>query len=243
MHLSRLTKVTLTGYLDDAFVQGVFPGLSSGTSSSISEENDKNSRNSLMVAAGQITSPSEDPVQAEACSTGPHVGPSPPYVFQHWSRTSIFVYFSHERFTIPPVTWTQAAHQNGVRILGTFITEWEPGKLENERWILGIEPDDEKSRDESRDASKHPVRWNHRYADRMVQLAVEYGFDGWFINVESELAGTRCTPEDLKAFLRYLTQKMHLTKPNSLVLWYDSLTNEGSTTTWWVHGSLYNRYN
>ncbi|NXL89371.1 ENASE acetylglucosaminidase, partial [Alectura lathami] len=51
-----------------------------------------------------------------------------PYVFYHWRYIDIFIYFSHHTVTIPPVCWTNAAHRNGVPVLGTFITEWTDGE-------------------------------------------------------------------------------------------------------------------
>lgn len=49
------------------------------------------------------------------------------YTLRHWELVDIFVYFSHHRITIPPPCWTNAAHRNGVKVLGTFITEWDDG--------------------------------------------------------------------------------------------------------------------
>uniref|UniRef100_H3BGI2 mannosyl-glycoprotein endo-beta-N-acetylglucosaminidase n=1 Tax=Latimeria chalumnae TaxID=7897 RepID=H3BGI2_LATCH len=41
-----------------------------------------------------------------------------PYAFYHWQYIDIFIYFSHRMVTIPPVSWTNAAHKHGVSVLG-----------------------------------------------------------------------------------------------------------------------------
>lgn len=38
---------------------------------------------------------------------------------------------------MPPPVWTNAAHRNGVRCLGTVITEWLEGILETEELVTG----------------------------------------------------------------------------------------------------------
>lgn len=49
------------------------------------------------------------------------------YYFYHWQHIGAFIYFSHHLVTIPPPSWTNAAHRHGVLSMGTLITEWEGG--------------------------------------------------------------------------------------------------------------------
>lgn len=41
-----------------------------------------------------------------------------PFIFFHWWYIDIFVYFSHNFITIPPVGWINQAHMHGVIVLG-----------------------------------------------------------------------------------------------------------------------------
>lgn len=130
-----------------------------------------------------------------------------PYTFYHWQYVDIFVYFSHHLVTVPPVGWTNAAHRHGVRVLGTFITEWKEGGRLCEAFLAGG------------DRSYQAV------ADRLVLLAQFLRFDGWLINIENSLspAAVGNTPR----FLRYLTTQLHQQVPGGLVLWYDSVVSSG----------------
>ncbi|XP_029455015.1 cytosolic endo-beta-N-acetylglucosaminidase isoform X2 [Rhinatrema bivittatum] len=129
------------------------------------------------------------------------------YIFYHWQYIDIFVYFSHHMFTLPPVCWTNAAHKHGVSVLGTFITEWEAGARVCESFLAGEE------------SSFRAV------ADQMVRVAQFYRFDGWLINIENLLSvvAAKNTPH----FLRYLTEQMHQHVPGGLVIWYDSVIENG----------------
>lgn len=92
----------------------------------------------------------------------PHVNAtSSAYHFTYWDYIDIFIYFSHHRITIPPSAWTVAAHRNGVKCLGTIITEHAIGIRENKKLLNG--------------KSQRPFF----YADKLVELACYYGFDGW----------------------------------------------------------------
>uniref|UniRef100_A0A8K9USD1 Cytosolic endo-beta-N-acetylglucosaminidase n=1 Tax=Oncorhynchus mykiss TaxID=8022 RepID=A0A8K9USD1_ONCMY len=129
-----------------------------------------------------------------------------PYVFYHWQYIDVFNYFSHNTVTIPPSVWTNAAHRHGVIVLGTFITEWTDGGKMCEVFLKEEE-------------SYRAV------ADRLVQIAHCYGFDGWLINIENPLGETAVKNTPL--FLRYLTDQMHERVPGSMALWYDSVLENG----------------
>ncbi|KAK2832759.1 hypothetical protein Q5P01_016648 [Channa striata] len=129
-----------------------------------------------------------------------------PYTFYHWQYIDIFNYFSHNLVTIPPAVWTNAAHKHGVTVIGTFITEWTDGATTCEFFLK----DEESYR---------------AVADKLVQISHFYGFDGWLINIENSLseAAVKNTP----LFLRYLTDQMHERVSGSMVLWYDSVIQNG----------------
>ncbi|XP_075998984.1 cytosolic endo-beta-N-acetylglucosaminidase [Genypterus blacodes] len=129
-----------------------------------------------------------------------------PYAFYHWNYIDIFNYFTHNLVTIPPAVWTNAAHKHAVVVLGTFITEWAEGAKVCEAFLAEEE-------------SYRVV------ADKLVQISLCYGFDGWLINIENSLS--EVAVKNTPLFLRYLTDQMHERIPGSLVLWYDSVLESG----------------
>lgn len=104
-----------------------------------------------------------------------------------------------------------AAHKNGVRVLGTvFFPPLEyGGKYQWLEEFLVKKPD-----------GTFPM------ADKLIEVAKAHGFDGWFINQET---GDRKTPktlygEQMKEFLAYLQEKKI---KDMEIIWYDSMIDDG----------------
>ena len=74
------------------------------------------------------------------------------FTLKHWSNIDTFVYFSHDLVTVPPVSWVNSCHRNGVACLGNFITEWEKGAEVCQKFL------------------KKQERWES-VADQLVELA------------------------------------------------------------------------
>ena len=130
-----------------------------------------------------------------------------PYRFVHWSLIDSFVYFSHHLITIPPVGWIQAAHRNGVEILGTIITEFDDGKKICDELLQNRETID-------------------KFVDMCCKIAVHYKLEGWLLNIENKLDSHQVP--NMMYLVKTLTDEMHnKAGENSKVIWYDSVTHEG----------------
>ncbi|EGG16647.1 Endo-beta-N-acetylglucosaminidase [Cavenderia fasciculata] len=141
------------------------------------------------------------------------------YTFKYWQLVDTFIYFTHQRISIPPIGWINSSHKNGVKILGTIITEWEGGVNDACRLVDGIDID----------LNSQEFK-GHVFIDRLVDIAVHCGFDGWFINIESDLPNKNYAIK-YKQMLEYFTETMHRAVNGSLVIWYDSVLDDG-TLVW-----------
>ena len=125
------------------------------------------------------------------------------YSCEYLQYIDIFIYFSHKLVCVPPPTWTNVLHRNGVKVLGTFIIE--PQSPDVERTLRECDGD-------------FPV------AQQLARMADTFGFDGWLLNLEKEF------PRDAKNCMERLTHfienlKQHLGHDKQVV-WYDALTVE-----------------
>jgi len=126
------------------------------------------------------------------------------YLFDRWQYCDVFVYFSHERVTIPPRGWIDAAHRSGVKVLGTLITEWTDGAKANELLCGPYLPASVLCSGarggHGRAASaalpaKGPVSVAAAVEDsdieaptlasQLAAIAAFFGFDGWLVNIEA----------------------------------------------------------
>ncbi|TDC10350.1 glycoside hydrolase [Nonomuraea longispora] len=132
------------------------------------------------------------------------------YAFGHWQYVDTLVFWggsSAEGLILAPnPTVIDAAHRNGVKVYGTvfFPPEVFGGQLQ---WVRDFV--------EKRGRS-YPV------ADKLVQVAEHHGFDGWFINQETE-GGDAALAAELRSLMKYARAKGPVE-----FMWYDAMTESGA---------------
>ncbi|MES2660796.1 MAG: autotransporter-associated beta strand repeat-containing protein [Verrucomicrobiota bacterium] len=146
--------------------------------------------------------------------------PSQAYTAEHthamsyWQYTEDCVYFggssSEGLILTPSAPVIDAGHRNGVPVFGNvfFPPTAFGGRFQ---WVTDFL---------KQTGGVYPV------ADKLIEVANYYGFDGWFINQETA-GGNSATATSMKAFIAYL----HSQAPNLKVMWYDAM-NESGTVGW-----------
>lgn len=129
------------------------------------------------------------------------------YRFYNWNCVDIFCYFSHNLVTIPTLQWLNAAHKNGVKVMGTFIVESSDGQKALYEEVLSSKVQAE------------------QVAGALVDLSKLLKFEGWLLNIEVAVEITKIPM--LKHFVDYLTQLTRKEVPNGKIIWYDSVTQDG----------------
>ena len=108
-------------------------------------------------------------------SARPYLREDKIYACNYPQYVDTFVYFSHKLACIPPPTWINTMHRNGVKVLGTFIVE--PGKIQIERML-------------------DQVNGEFVVAKQLATMADVFGFDGWLLNIELEFPTTIKHPSE-----------------------------------------------
>ncbi|WP_448374805.1 endo-beta-N-acetylglucosaminidase [Fervidobacterium sp.] len=133
------------------------------------------------------------------------------YPFTFWQYVDYLVAWAGsagEGIIVPPsAEVTDAGHKNGVPVLGTIF--FPPNVYGGRRnWV-----DQLLSKDENGD---------YIIADKLIEVARYYGFDGWFINQETE----GCEEEHAKEFVEFL-KYFKKKAPELIVFWYDAMDAKG----------------
>lgn len=154
-------------------------------------------------------------------------------VFSYWQYIDQLVYWggsSGEGIIVPPsADVVDAAHKNGVPVLGTifFPQTAHGGKIE---WLNTFLEKDE--------TGSFPM------TDKLIEVADVYGFDGWFINQETDTEVTSfddvaqgkttatkttdgLTKEHADLMREFISEFQQKADQELEIMWYDSMTTDG----------------
>jgi|GEM_PF-1188737 len=130
------------------------------------------------------------------------------YTFTYWQYLEESVYWggiSAINFVPPSGEMIDNSHRNGVPILGTiFFPPLVYGG--NYEWVQTFL---------QKDGDRYPA------ADKLIETADYYGFDGWFFNQETE-GGTASDAVAMRDLIRYIRANSDIR-----ILWYDSMREDG----------------
>lgn len=150
------------------------------------------------------------------------------YNFTHWSYVDVLNWFTGEAtVNVPAKPWVDTAHKNGVKVIGTvfFRPAQYGGNVDTVAMMLEMDEYD-----------RFP------YADKLVEIALYYGFDGWLMNQETDLTFVKNDKNEIvegqfdyvkaaelakkmQRFMAYLTKAA----PEGMEIhWYDSMLLDGS---------------
>jgi endo-beta-N-acetylglucosaminidase D len=124
------------------------------------------------------------------------------YNFTHWQYIDVLTWFDGT-VGIPTRPWIETAHRNGVKIIGTVFT--------NATDVAALVQQD--------------AGGNYIGAQKLVDMANYYGFDGWFFNEESNVSAATATQ------LMNLLKQLQAIKPAGMEIhWYDAMLPSGAVS-------------
>jgi endo-beta-N-acetylglucosaminidase D len=132
------------------------------------------------------------------------------YSFSFWQYVNQLVFWGGSAgeglILAPNPTIIDAAHRNGVKVLGNIF--FSPTAYGGQfQWVNDFL---------QKNGNTFPV------ADKLIEAAEYYGFDGWFINQETA-GGNSQTAIDMRDFMIYFQKNSNLE-----IEWYDAMTENGN---------------
>lgn len=152
------------------------------------------------------------------------------YTFTNWSHVDVLNWFAGtatQTINIPARPWVEAAHKNGVKVIGSvFLAIAQYGG----------------SADTAARLIRRDENGNFPAARKLIEIAQFYKFDGWLMNQETNLTivkdlnnevvrgrldrtRAKFLAKEIKAFMAYLTS---IAPENMEIHWYDSMLIDGS---------------
>lgn len=132
------------------------------------------------------------------------------YTFGFWQYINQLVFWGGSAgeglILAPNPTIIDAAHRNGVKVFGNVF--FPPTAYGGQfQWVNDFL---------QKEGNTFPV------ADKLIEAAQYYGFDGWFINQETA-GGNSQTAVNMREFMTYIQEHS-----NVEIEWYDAMTESGS---------------
>ncbi len=129
--------------------------------------------------------------------------------FSHWQYIDILAWFGGSAGTpilIPSKAWVDAAHKNGVKVIGTifFAPTVYGGTQAAVQSFL-----------------QKDINGNYIASSQLIAIANYYNFDGWIFNCETQI--NSATGADFSSFINQFDSSY-----NGEIIWYDAMLQNGS---------------
>jgi endo-beta-N-acetylglucosaminidase D len=131
------------------------------------------------------------------------------YAFNYWQYIDVLVLWGGSAgeglILSPSADVIDAGHRNGIPVYGTifFPPVVYGGQIQ---WVWDLVQES---------GGTYPV------ADKLIEVAEYYGFDGWFINQETA-GGTVALAEEMRDFMLYIQDSSDIR-----IMWYDAMIETG----------------
>jgi endo-beta-N-acetylglucosaminidase D len=131
--------------------------------------------------------------------------------FSHWQYIDILAWFggsASQPIIIPTKAWVDAAHKNGVKVIGTVFmapTVYGGSQVQVQSLL-------------QQDSSGHFIA-----AQKLIDIANYYHFDGWIMNFETQVNST--TGALASAFIAQLDSNY-----TGELIWYDAMLQSGTVS-------------